>query len=70
MTKTWKTVRVAGYEFDALDDKVIVTADGKGRSLRVATHRAVNAMFNDSRLRRKHIGSFKLSVVVIKEDPR
>lgn len=67
MTTTWTTVRVMGHDFDALQPHDILTANGTGRTLRVATHRAITTLLADKRLKWKRMGSFKLSIVVIKE---
>lgn len=60
-----KTVNIIGHEFDALPGHVIVNGRGSGSTLRVAVREAISDMLADARLHRKHIGSFKVSVVVI-----
>jgi len=62
-----KHVEVIGYEFDSLPAHVRITGRGSGATLRVALQRAIGSMFTKQNLRRKHIGGFKLSVVVIAE---
>jgi hypothetical protein len=62
-----KTVNIVGHEFDALPGHVVVNGRGSGSNLRSATCAALRAMLKDQRLRGRHIGSFKLSVVVIAE---
>jgi hypothetical protein len=60
-----KIVNIIGHEFDALPGHVTVSGRGSGSSLRSATCDALRELLKDPRLHRKHIGSFKLSVVVI-----
>jgi hypothetical protein len=57
-----KTVEVIGYEFDSLPGHTRITGRGSGATVRVALQRAVGNLF--SKLRGKHIDSFKLAVVV------
>jgi len=60
-----KTVHVLAHQFDALPGHVSVSASGSGSSLRMAVKDAVDKILSDVKLRHKHIGEFKLSVVVI-----
>jgi len=60
-----KSVQVIGHAFDCLPGHVTIAGRGSAYSVRVATIRAVAAMFADSRLFRKQIGDFKMSIVVI-----
>lgn len=60
-----KCVHVLGHAFDCLPGHMMIAARGHGSSVRVATREAVNSLFSDPRLRRKHVGNFKMSVVVI-----
>lgn len=60
-----KTVSIVGHAFDCLPGHVTIPARGVGSNLRVAVCDALRNMFDDKRLYRKHIGDFKLSVVVI-----
>jgi hypothetical protein len=63
-----KTVAVIGHAFDCLPGHVTISARGKGATVRVATMRGVSNMLDDQRLRRKQIGDFKISVVVIADN--
>jgi hypothetical protein len=63
--KNMKVVNIIGHEFDALPGHVTVNGRGSGSTLQSATCDALRELLKDQRLRRKHIGSFKLSVVVI-----
>lgn len=60
-----KTVHVIGYQFDCLPGHVSIAGRGQGSNIRAAVGAAVRNVLSDSKLRRKHLGGFKLSVVVI-----
>jgi hypothetical protein len=62
-----KNVTVLGYQFDCLPAHITIPARGHGSSssVRIATQRAISKMLTDQRLRRKQIGDFKISVVVL-----
>jgi len=60
-----KLVNIIGHEFDALPGHVTVSGRGSGSSLRTATCDALRDLLKNTKLHRKNIGSFKLSVVVI-----
>jgi len=60
-----KVVNIIGHEFDALPGHVTVNGRGSGSTLRSATCDALRDLLKHPKLHRKHIGSFKLSVVVI-----
>jgi hypothetical protein len=60
-----KTVEVLGYEFDSLPAHVRIAGRGSGATLCVAIKRAIGNLFSQHGLRRKHVDSFKLSVIVI-----
>lgn len=60
-----KRVSILGYQFDALPSHTTIRAEGEGCNLRVALTRAVGVLMSDHRLRHKHIGELKISVVVM-----
>jgi len=64
-----KTVHVIGYQFDALPAHIKIPARGTGYNLRVAVTRAVDNLLSDDKLKHKQIGDFKMSVVVIADQP-
>jgi hypothetical protein len=59
-----KIVSIVGHSFDCLPGHITISARGTGSSLRTAICDAVREMFNDSRLHRKHIKDFKISIAV------
>ena len=63
-----KTVEIVGHSFDCLPGHVSVCARGQGSSLRVALCDAVRAIFDDPRLLRKRVHSFKLAVVAAEKE--
>lgn len=60
-----KTVRVVGYQFDALPAHITILGRGEGTNLRIAVTRAVGNMLADKKLKHKQIGDFKMSAVVV-----
>lgn len=61
-----KMVKIIAHSFDNLPAHVSVDAKGVGGSVRVATCRAVANLFENPALRRRRVGSFKLSVTVLR----
>ena len=61
-----KQVTIVGHTFDCLAGHVFLTETGNGGSLRVACCAAVRKIMGRRELRGKRVGSFKLSVVVNK----
>jgi hypothetical protein len=59
-----KTVTVIAHSFDCLPAHVQVSGRGSASTLRVAAARAMNNVFRSATLKRKHIGSFRVSVVI------
>lgn len=63
-----KTVCVLAHEFDCLAGHVTVSAITRGSSMAIAVRRGVSAVLLDHRMRCKHVGAFKLSVVLLAEN--
>ena len=61
-----KTVTVVGHTFDCLPGHVQITSRGSGADVRVAVCSALRLLMKDSKLCRKRVHSFKLSVIVEK----
>ena len=62
-----KNVQIHAHEFDCLPGHVSVGAMGKGSTLKAAVCNAIREMFTAPSLKRKRVGSFKISVVVRNE---
>lgn len=61
---TAKMVTALGHSFDCLPAHVQISGRGSASTVRVAVARAVENIFNDPQLKRKHVGSFKVSVAI------
>jgi hypothetical protein len=59
-----KQVMVIAHSFDCLAGHVSITGRGEGTSVRIALGRAVDAVFDDLRLKHKRISSCRLTVTV------
>ena len=59
-----KTVAIIGHAFDCVPAHVTVNARGTGTTIPTAVARALREMLADKRLRRKHIGAFRITVVM------
>lgn len=61
---TAKVVTVIGHSFDCLPAHIQISGRGSASTVRVAVARAVEKIFWSPELKRKHVGSFKVSVVI------
>lgn len=61
---TQKVVTVIGHSFDCLPAHVQITGRGTASTVRVAAARAVEDLITSRELHRKHVTSFKLSLVI------
>lgn len=59
-----KIVTVSAYEFDVLPAHIQIRGRGTGASLRVGLQRAVADVLRNHVVHKRHIRSFKMSVVV------
>jgi hypothetical protein len=62
------TASIIAHSFDCLPAHIQVSARGVGSRPRVAIQNAVGLLFTSHDLKRKRIGSFKVSVVLTKEE--
>ena len=61
---TQKMATVIAHSFDALPAHIAVTGRGSASTVRVAAARALEAVICSPELKRKHIRSFKMSIVI------
>lgn len=59
-----KSVTIMAHEFDCLPGHVVVTARGNGSNARVATAKAFKSLYKAPELKRRHLKSFKATVVI------
>ncbi|MGA9670937.1 MAG: hypothetical protein WBQ94_17135 [Terracidiphilus sp.] len=61
---TQKMATVIAHSFDSLPADIAVTGRGSASTVRVAAARALEAVISSPELKRKHIRSFKMSIVI------